>query len=513
MSRWLYALSECLPAVALPVALIAVGAVYLFGTRAFFIFHPLRALRVMLGKEKKEALSALSLALAGTLGVGNIAGVALAVAIGGAGSVFWMWVSALFAMFLKYGEVVLALLYKEKKSGAGGAMYYMRDAVGGRLGTLLSHAFCVLCLLCALTLGSSVQANAAAESLAALSVPPLFSGVMLALFAALAVFGGAKRIERVTSRLIPLLTLFYTLLSLYACLLHASLLPTILLRIFKEAFSPLAAASGGGVFLSLRAVRYGVCRGLLSNEAGAGTAPLAHATAKNTPTSQGLLGAFEVFIDTFVLCSATAFVVLLAFPTPSAAEGGVALVLSAFSLLVGEWTRVPLIFSVVLFVYATVICWCFYGERALSYFSESVRLRRAYLCVFLLLLAVGSVFSGDLIWSATDLSLCALTLINLLALLILFPAVKKETSKAFFTNHRFLKPFSPRKEKNPREAAPKSSGARALRGGERKGCKREVRCDKAPRRFRKDRHQEEGDRSTPYARGSGGCAPSAWKGR
>ena len=192
-------------------------------------------------------------------------------------------------------------------------------------------------------------------------------------------------------------------------------------------------------------MRYGVCRGLLSNEAGAGTAPLAHATAKNTPTSQGLLGAFEVFIDTFVLCSATAFVVLLAFPAPSAAFGGVELVLSAFSLLVGGWTRIPLVFSVVLFVYATVICWCFYGERALSYFSESVRLRRAYLFVFLTLLALGSVFSGDFIWSATDLSLSALTLLNLLALLILFPAVKRETSKAFFTNRGNSKPFSRRK--------------------------------------------------------------------
>ena len=513
MARWLYLLSESLPAVALPVALIAVGAVYLFGTRGFFIFHPVRALRVMLGKEKKEALSALSLALAGTLGVGNIAGVALAVAIGGAGSVFWMWVSALFSMFLKYGEVVLALLYREKRSdgkGAGGAMYYMRDALGGRLGKFLSYAFSVLCLLCALTLGSSVQANAAAESLAALSVPPLFSGVMLALFAALAVFGGAKRIEKVTSRLIPVLTLFYTLLSLYACLSHASLLPSVITRIFKEAFSPLATMAGGGTILALRAVRYGVCRGLLSNEAGAGTAPLAHATAKNTPTSQGLLGAFEVFIDTFVLCSATAFVVLLAFPTPSVTLGGVELVLSAFSVLVGGWTRIPLILSVVLFVYATVICWCFYGERALSYMSQSVRLRRVYLCVFLLLLALGSIFSGDFIWSATDLSLSALTLLNLLALLILFPVVKRETSKDFFTNSRNPKPFALRKKQNPEEHLPLPSKALGSRDEERSARMREGRCEDVPHRFRTARRQEEDDRSKPYARGSGGCGPLRW---
>lgn len=446
MGRIFRALGAGLPSLLLPLTLILVGALYAVSLRGFFIFHPVKAAREMLGKRKKEALRALSMALAGTLGVGNIAGVALAIAVGGAGSVFWMWVSAAFAMFLKYGEIVLAFLFRGK-SGEGGAMYYMRDGVGGALGAVLSSLFAVFCLLCALTLGSSVQANAAAESLKVIGSPALFSGLLLASFTALVVFGGARRIQNITAKLIPLLTLFYIFLSLYACLKNAHALPSVLSRIFSDAFSPVAAVSGGGAFLSVRAVRYGVGRGLLSNEAGAGTAPIAHATARNTPVSQGLLGVAEVFIDTFVLCSATAFVVLLAFEAPASDAGGVTLVLDAFALLVGRWTRVPIIFSVVLFVYATVICWCFYGERALAYLSPRPAWRRAYLVSFLVLLVAGSVFSGAFVWQVTDVSLSLMTLSNLLALLLLFPCVKKETCKVFFTKKR-------KREKNQREGVP-----------------------------------------------------------
>lgn len=434
--RLLRIMGEALPSVVLPLALLSVGLFYLFRLRAFVLFHPVRAFGAMLGKEKREAMHALSMALAGTLGVGNIAGVALAVAVGGAGAVFWMWVSAFFSMFLKYAEIVLAFLYRERGARGrekGGAMLYMRDGIGGRVGKILSFLFSILCLFCALTLGSSVQANAAAESLASLGVPPLFSGVLLMLFSALVVFGGAHSIQRITSRLIPLLTLFYLFLSLYACFRNAAALPSVFRRILEDAFSPLAAASGAGAFFSLRSVRYGVTRGLLSNEAGAGTAPMAHATAKNTPVSQGLLGMAEVFIDTFVLCSATAFAVLLAYEEPSAAEGGITLVLGAFSSLVGAWTRVPLVFSVVLFVYATVICWCFYGESALTYLTGSARARWGYLASFLCSIVVGSVFSGELVWSVTDVSLSLMTLLNLFALLCLSSRVKSETGKVFFT--------------------------------------------------------------------------------
>lgn len=418
----------------LPLALLSVGVIYAAVLRLFPLRHPVRTVRRMMGEDRGDALRALSMALAGTLGVGNIAGVALAIALGGAGSVLWMWVSALVAAFLKYAEILLAFLYRD--GGRGGAMYYMRDGIGGRLGRLLAVLFSVLCLASAFTLGGAVQANAVAESLSLYSVPPLFSGTLLVAFCALVVFGGAKRISRLTSYLIPLLTALYLFLSLFAIFRCIDRLPEVFRLILSDAFTPKAPAAGVGAFLSVRCIRYGVTRGLVSNEAGAGTAPLAHVTAKNGGVSQGILGMAEVFIDTVVLCSLTAFVLLLHTPSPDASRGGITLVLDAFCALVGDWTRAPLILSVVLFVYATVIAWCYYGESALAYLTKSKRARRVYLCLFLVVLFLGSIGADGTLWELTDLSLSAMTLLNLFALLFLLSEVKKETSKELFTNKR-----------------------------------------------------------------------------
>ncbi len=428
LTVWIERLTGGLLGVLLPISLLAVGLVYAVALRCFPLLHPLKTLKALLHGQKREALHALSMALAGTLGVGNIAGVALAVAVGGAGAVLWMWISAAVAMLLKYAEIVLAFLYR--KENGGGAMYYMRDGLGGRVGKAFAALFSVLCLTAALSLGSMVQANAVAESASlAFRVPPVFSGALLVLFTFLAVIRGARGIQAVTSRLIPLLTLFYLGLSLYAVTTHASALPSVFARIFTDAFTPASAVGGVGGFLSIRALRYGVTRGLLSNEAGAGTAPMAHATAKNTPVSQGVLGMAEVFIDTFVLCTCTAFAVLLAFPSDIPAAGGVSLVLFAFSSLVGSWTAVPITLSVLLFVYATVVCWCFYGESALGYLTPKKSARAVYLFLFHAFLLFGSLFEGDAVWLITDTSVSFMTLFNLVALLVLLPKVMDETKK------------------------------------------------------------------------------------
>ncbi len=431
LAVWIERLTGGLLGALLPISLLAVGLVYAVALRCFPLLHPLKTLRALLHGQRREALHALSMALAGTLGVGNIAGVALAVAVGGAGSVLWMWISAAVAMLLKYAEIVLAFLYR--KEDGGGAMYYMRDGLGGRVGKAFAALFSVLCVTAALSLGSMVQANAVAESAALVfHIPPVFSGAVLILFTLLAVTRGARGIKAVTSRLIPLLTLFYLGLSLYAVVTHATALPSVLARIFTDAFTPASAVGGVGGFLSVRALRYGVTRGLLSNEAGAGTAPMAHATAKNTPVSQGVLGMAEVFIDTFVLCTCTAFAVLLAFPSDIPAAGGVSLVLSAFSSLVGGWTAVPITLSVLLFVYATVVCWCFYGESALGYLAPKRSARAVYLFLFHAFLLLGSLFESDAVWLITDTSVSFMTLFNLVALLVLLPKVLVETKKAFF---------------------------------------------------------------------------------
>ena len=430
MSLSLYALrlSGGLLGVLLPLALLLVGAVYAVALRFFPLCHPVRTLKKLFHGQKREALRALSMALAGTLGVGNIAGVALAVAVGGAGAVVWMWLSAALAMLLKYAEIVLALLYREGEGG--GAMLYMKNGLGGRVGRVFAALFSVLCTASALSLGGMVQANAAAESAALIfHVPPFLTGLLLALFTLLAVTRGARGIGALTSRLIPLLTVFYLALSLYAVLNNLPLLPSVLARIFEGAASPWAAAGGVGGFFSVRALRYGVTRGLLSNEAGAGTAPMAHATAKNDPVSQGVLGMAEVFIDTFVLCTATAFTVLLAFPDGFPALGGVSLVLRAFSFLVGGWTAVPITLSVLLFVYATAVCWCFYGECATRYLAPKRSARIVYLCLFHIFLLLGALFHDETVWLLTDTAVAVMTLLNLIALLVLLPKVREETKR------------------------------------------------------------------------------------
>ena len=431
LSQWIERVSGGILGMLLPLALIGVGVIYLVALRAFPVRHPVKTLRCLLTDHRRDALHALSIALAGTLGVGNIAGVALAVAVGGAGSVFWMWVSAALAMLLKYAEILLAIRYRE--GNTGGAMYYMKKGIGGRLGGIFAVTFSALCLLCAFSLGSMAQANAAAESaLTVFGLPAWLSGLILLPLSLWVTVGGAKGIGRVTARLIPFLTLFYFGLSLFAICRNASALPDVMRRILSDAFSPLAATGGLGGFLTARGIRYGVTRGLVSNEAGAGTAPMAHATAKSEPVYQGVLGMVEVFIDTFVLCTATALVVLIAYSEGLPLSGGMSLALSAFGRLVGSWTAIPIALSVLLFVYATVICWCYYGECAVSYLFGGRRgARGVYLFLFHGFLWVGAVFTDEAVWLLSDLSISLMTVLNLIALLYLMPVVRKETKKAF----------------------------------------------------------------------------------
>ena len=414
--------------VALPLVLLLVGLVYAVALRGFPFFHPLRTLRLGL-KGGRTAMRALFVALSGTLGVGNVAGVALAVAYGGAGAVFWMWVSALISTFLKYAEVALALRYRQSgdEGYTGGAMYYIKKAAEGRVGRAGAFAFAILCVFTALCLGALVQSSAAAESLlGGFSLPPLWGGLLLLLLSAPVVCGGRKRLLAFTARLIPLLSALYLLLSLWAILTHASMMGRVMGRIFSEAFRP---ESGAGVlaFLSSRGLRYGVSRGLLSHEAGAGTAPMAHATAENTPAAQGVLGIFEVLIDTFVFCTLTAFVLLLAFPAEIPLTGGMLLMDESFCLLVGRGAPPLLSLSVFLFAYATVLSWCYYGKCAVTYLSSRRMAVNVYLGLYLLFVLLGAFLSDGLVWRLTDTALSVLTVLHALFLLPMVGEVKALT--------------------------------------------------------------------------------------
>lgn len=416
-----------------PLALCFSGVFFLVLLRAFPLLHPQKTLLAIRGSGREETLRALRglcMALSGTLGVGNIAGVALAIGLGGAGSVFWMWISAALAMFLKYAEIVLALVFRGKE--ASGAMAYMKVAFGKRVGGIMAGAFGALCLLSALLLGSMLQANAIAEcAKGMLHIPPLLTGIILCLFAAPVIVGGAKSISRVTSWLIPLLTLGYFLLSLFIVLANASALPSVFARIFRSAFSPAAASGGILGFLCSEGVRYGVARGLLSNEAGCGTAPLAHAEAKTSPVGQGVLGMVEVFVDTMVLCTVTAVVILLAFEELPLSFGGGILAIMAYGKMAGSWASYFVGISLILFAYGTVICWAYYGERSALYLSGGKEgAKRGYFALFCLLLLLGCLFSSSFVWGLTDSLLSLMTLLNVSALLRLSPTVFRTTQGA-----------------------------------------------------------------------------------
>ena len=411
----------------LPVFLMASGVFLAFRFELFPFRHPVRSLRGMLpGKEKGELRPTL-LALAGTLGVGNITGVAAAIRAGGAGAVFWMWVSALAASFVKYAEVVLALKYR-RREGAG-APYYIRDGLGlPRLACFFSGVL----LLANFTVGCPVQVFAAAEAMRySFGVPAAVTGAVMAALVLFALFGGKKRISDLTSVLIPVLAGLYFVLSAVILIRRAGKVPDVISDIIGSAFSYEAGKAGAGGFLLSRALRFGTARGVLSNEAGCGTAPFAHAGATTkAPAEQGLFGILEVIIDTPLLCTLTAFVILLQ-PGLFAAEEGTGLAIRAFAEGAGWFAGKAVALSCALFAYASVIAWAYYGIEALTFLGVGEHGKKGYLLLSGVFSALGAVFSPSLVWELSDLSVAVMTILNTSCVLLLSGEVKEETVSYF----------------------------------------------------------------------------------
>ena len=357
---------------AIPLGLGAVGLFFAVRLHAFPFLHPVRFFRTLMRKRNSGGISplrALSMALAGVLGVGNLVGVSAAIAAGGAGAVFWMWVSATVAMLLKYAEIVLALGHRRMSADGihGGAMYYMEDAFVGKrawVGRLLAGVFAALCLVNAFGMGCVVQVNAMASALHGVcGFPPVALGLVTALIVFAAGLGGARAISACTERLVPLMTVGFAVISLVAIGRQATEVPFLLRQICTSAFSPdtatQSALGGVGGFLLSRALRFGTIRGLLSNEAGCGTSPMAHATADtDDAAAQGCLGIVEVFVDTHVLCTMTALVVLLAWDQVSTlGDAPMLMTLRAYEALLGRGAGIFLAISVLFFGLATLLCW------------------------------------------------------------------------------------------------------------------------------------------------------------
>ena len=423
--------------VGVPLALIISGLFYCIKLKFFHFLHPARVFRALRPTEKKSGVSsakALTLALAGTLGVGNMVGVASAIVLGGFGAIFWMWVSALVAMILKYAEIVLAMRYRKYDSEGrphGAAMYYIRKCFKGKLGVVLAGVFAVFCILNALSMGSMIQVNASASAVKGVfGVPPIVIGAIFALITLVAMLRGRSGILTLTEKLVPLMTGGFVLLSLAVIFTRPADALAAMKSIFDDAFNLQSGLAGVSGFLLSGALRYGTMRGILSNEAGCGTAPAAHAVSDcKIPARQGVWGIFEVFVDTILLCTLTAVVIIIGFDSVDKGSDYMMITLEAYRASIGSAAGYFIAIAVLLFGLATVLCWAHYGIESVEYFSKRKRTRMCFILLYTASVVIGSVSSTELIWEAADLFIGVMTFINLSAILLMSKEVKEETER------------------------------------------------------------------------------------
>jgi AGCS family alanine or glycine:cation symporter len=361
---------------------------------------------------------AVSTALASTVGVGNIAGVATAITLGGPGALFWLILSGLLGMCTKFCEIVVAITYREKDDTGtyrGGAMYILKKGLGlPWLGTI----FAFLTATAAFGIGNMVQANSVAESLrASFGIDNRVSGAIIVVLTGVVVLGGIKRIADVTQLLVPFMCLSYLLGGLVILIRYADRIPGVIALVFDSAFTGHAAAGGFTGATIMQAMRYGVARGLFSNEAGLGSAPIVHATAQTDhPARQGLYGIFEVFVDTILVCAATGMIVLVTGEW-SSGETGAALAAKAFETgLPGVWGDMVVTTGILTFAFSTILGWSFYGETGASYLFGT-RVILPYRLLWLVSAYLGSIGSLHTVWSIADTLNGLMALPNLVAIL------------------------------------------------------------------------------------------------
>lgn len=382
------------------------------------------------GKGDISHFAALMTALAATVGIGNIVGVATAITLGGPGAVFWMWMTGLVGMATKYSEAVLAIKYREEGPHGmrGGPMYYIAKGAGlPWLGTL----FAIFTMLAAFGIGNMTQANAAANILnTAFDVPAWVSGVVLMLLTALVILGGIKSIGRFTSMLVPFMIMAYVGAALAALCMNMEKIPAAFELIIHHAFAPIAATGGFAGAAIAAAIRYGVARGVFSNESGLGSAPIAAAAARtNDPVKQALVSMTQTFIDTLVICTMTALVILTADAWLQGVSAGQLTSVSMGASL-GRTGEIIVALATVLFAYSTLIGWSYYGEKAVEFLmgSRAIVIFRIF---FIAAVIVGAMMSLQFVWDFSDLMNGMMAIPNLIGLLLLSRIVKQETERYF----------------------------------------------------------------------------------
>ena len=401
--------------------------------------------------EKKEAgegavtpFQAVCTALAATVGTGNIAGVTGAIALGGPGAVFWMWISALFGMCTKFAEVTLAIHFRErndKGDWVGGPMYYISKGLGKNW-KWLGSLFALFGMLAAFGIGNMTQINSIVTSISGtinsftpinVNTANLIIGIIVAIFCAIVLIGGLKRIGQVTEKLVPFMAVIYILSALIIFFAHIGNIGNVLRSIFVGAFTPSAVVGGAAGITISAAVKRGVGRGVFSNEAGLGSAPIAHAAADtDSAVRQGCFGVFEVFADTIVICTLTAFAVLMSgTPINFGQAAGADLTIAAFGTTFGRVGGIIISVGLTLFATSTILSWCLYGTRCAEFLFKTTKIIKPYQVIFCLVIILGAVTELSLVWDIADTLNGLMAIPNLVGLLGLSPIVIKLTREYF----------------------------------------------------------------------------------
>ncbi len=391
------------------------------------------------GDEKEGEIppfQALMTAMSATVGTGNIAGVATAIFLGGPGALFWMWITALIGMATKYSEAVLAVKYREtdeKGQHVGGPMYYIKNGLGKKW-AWMGVAFAIFGAAAGFGIGNTVQSNSVADVLHAnFSIPTWISGLVMMILVGAVILGGIKRIGHVAGALVPFMALSYLIAGLIVLAINAHLLPQALDLIFTHAFSPVAAQGGFAGAAVWAAIRFGVARGVFSNEAGLGSAPIAHAAAQtNDPVRQGMIAMLGTFLDTLVICTITGLVIVSS-GAWTAGESGAALTSQAFATALPGMGNYLVAIALAIFAFTTIIGWSFYGERCVE-FLFGIKAITPYRILWILAIPLGATLSLDFVWLVADTLNAMMAIPNLVALALLSPVVFKLTREYFNRN-------------------------------------------------------------------------------
>ena len=436
------------------ICIIGVGLYLSIRTRFLQIRKFPYSMKVTLGRmmKKKEAsdgaltpFQAVCTALAATVGTGNVAGVAGAIAIGGPGAVFWMWVSALLGMCTKFAEVTLAVHFRETNAQGdlvGGPMYYIKNGLDKKW-HFLAYLFAAFGVLAVFGTGNATQVNtittAIDSALSSFNILPadavklvnLIIGVALAIIIALILIGGIKRIGNVTSKLVPFMAIMYIVLALGVIFFHIKAVPAVFASIIEGAFHP-ASVTGGVVGSFFMSMKKGVSRGIFSNEAGLGTGSIAHACADTKkPVKQGFFGIFEVFVDTIIICTMTALVILCSgVPVNYGEAAGAELTISGFTAVYGSWVSIFTAVAMCCFAFSTIIGWGLYGTRCIEFLFGS-RSNKPFMVLYSLTAIVGATMNLGLMWSIAETFNGLMVIPNLIAVFLLSGVVVKMTKEYF----------------------------------------------------------------------------------